>query len=274
MERIPGWPDRAIGDLAARQCSIVTRRQLLDLGVSADAIDRALRRGRLHRVHHGVYSLLEERARPALAAEQAAVFACGTSAVLSHASAAKLHGLRLPQPVRDVHVTVTAGAHPRTRRGLIVHRTRALGPGERHRTQRLPVTSIARTLLDLAELYPERQLAPLVDQALRKTSRAKLPEGVARHPTRPGAPRLRGLLDPARPSADVWSKAEARLRRAIERAGLPAPESNVPLGNYVADLLWREQRVIVEYDSDPYHTGPHAFDHDRTRHNDLAAHGG
>jgi len=54
---------------------------------------------------------------------------------------------------------------------------------------------------------------------------------------------------------------------------LPTPEANVAIGSYVADLLWREQRVIVEYDSEHYHSGPAVFNSDRTRHNDLSAHG-
>ena len=104
-----------------------------------------------------------------------------------------------------------------------------------------------------------------------RTSRARLIETLGRHPQRAGTPRLRRLLDPARPSADTWSKAEARLLAAIRRAGLPTPEANVAVGGYVADLHWREQRVIVEYDSEHYHSGPGVFHSDRSRHNDLSA---
>jgi very-short-patch-repair endonuclease len=266
-----GWPDRAVGELAGRQRTLITRRQLLDLGASADAIDRALRRGRLHRVHHGVYSLVPQSARPPLAAEQAALLACGPTAVLSHHSAARVHGLRLPAFPTAVHVTVTDSdrCHP----GIVVHTTTVRGPQDRHRVQGLPATSVARTLIDLAPTLSDRALAPVVDQALRKTSRTKLIEALDRHPRRPGVPRLRRLLDPARPSADTWSKAEARLLAGIRRAGLPQPEANVPIGSYVADLLWREQRVIVEYDSELFHSGPGVFHSDRTRHNDLSAHG-
>ncbi len=159
----------------------------------------------------------------------------------------------------------------RTRPGIQIHTTAAIDPKERHRAQGLPVTSIARTLVDLAPLFSSRQLAPLVDQALRLTSRARLLEAVDRHPRRPGTPRLRRLLDPARPSADTWSQAEAKLLAAIRRAHLPTPEANVEVGHYVADLLWREQRVIVEYDSEHYHSGPGVFHDDRARHNDLSA---
>ncbi len=265
-----GWPDRAIGEIAGRQQTDVSRAQLLALGASSEAIARALARGRLHRVHQGVYSLVPARARPPLAAEQAALLACGPSAVLSHQSAARLHGLRLPSRAGAIHVTTTE-SHRRSRAGVVVHRTQTLHRGEHHRVQGLPTTSIARTLVDLAPLYRARQLAPLVDQALRLASRARLLETLDRHPRRPGTQRLRRLLDPARPSADTWSKAEARLLAAIRRAHLPMPEANVRVGGYVADLLWREQRVIVEYDSEHYHSGPGVFHSDRARHNDLSA---
>ena len=265
-----GWPDRAIGEIAGRQHTDISRRQLLALGVSSEAIVRAVARGRLYRVHQGVYSLLPPRARPPFAAEHAALLACGPSAVLSHHSAARLHGLRLPDHEAAVHLTTTE-SHRRDRAGIVVHRTRILDRRDHHRVQGLPATSIARTLVDLAPLYSARQLAPLVDQALRLTSRARLAKMVDRHPHRPGVPRLRRLLDPARPSEDTWSKAEARLLAAIRRAHLPTPEANVAIGGYVADLLWREQRVIVEYDSEHYHSGPGVFHHDRARHNDLSA---
>jgi very-short-patch-repair endonuclease len=181
-----------------------------------------------------------------------------------------LHGLRLPSRVNLIHVTTTE-SHRRNRAGVVVHRTTNLDPRDCNRVQGLPTTSVARTLVDLAPLHGARQLAPLVDQALRLTSRARIIEALDRHPRRPGTPRLRRLLDPARPSADTWSKAEARLLGGIRRAGLPMREANVAVGGYVADLRWREQRVILEYDSEHYHSGPGLFHSDRSRHNDLSA---
>lgn len=265
-----GWPDRAIGQIAGRQHTDISRQQLLALGLSPDTIARALARRRLHPVHQGVYSLVPAGARPPLAAEQAALLACGPAAVLSHHSAAQLHGLRLATRAGAMHVTTTE-SHRRTRAGIIVHRTAILHPGEHHRVLGLAATSVARTLVDLAPLHSARQLAPLVDQALRSTSRARIIETLERHPRRPGTPRLLRLLDPARPSAETWSLAEARLLAAIRRAHLPTPEANVQIEGYVADLLWRRQRVIVEYDSQHYHSGPGVFHSDRSRHNDLSA---
>jgi very-short-patch-repair endonuclease len=271
------WPDRAIAELANQQRTIITSAQLRGLGVAPRTIATAAARGRLHRVHHGVYSLVLARSRPRLAAEQAAQLAGGPRSVLSHHSAAALHGLRLPvrtAAADDVVALTVTGPHRRGPRGIVVHRTLTLHSQERHRVQGLPCTSIARTLVDLAPRFTEAQLEPLVDQALRRTSATKLTEAVRRHPGRPGVPRLRRLLDPDRPSAESWSRAEARLRAALVRAGVPAPESNVAFGDYVPDLLWREHRVAVEYDSEEFHDGRSAFHHDRTRHNDLTAQGG
>jgi hypothetical protein len=81
---IHGWPDRAVSALGADQRTIVTRRQLLELGVSRQATTRAIARGRLYPIHRGVYSLVARSALPPLALEQAAILACGPNAVLSH----------------------------------------------------------------------------------------------------------------------------------------------------------------------------------------------
>jgi hypothetical protein len=270
---VAGWPDAATAEIAERQHSIVARTQLLELGIAASAIDRARRRGRLHRIHHGVYSLLLRRARPALAVQQAALLACGSTAVLSHHTAAALHGLRLPDQGRGAPAHVTVIDADRRHAGLVIHTTIELHPQERVRVQGLATTSIARTLIDLAPLLTDATLEPLLDQALRRTSATKLTEALNRHPRRPGTPRLRALLHPDRPSADTWSRAEARLLAAIRRAGLPAPEANVALDSYVPDLLWREQQVAVEYDSEEIHFGRAAFYADRTRHNELTSRG-
>jgi very-short-patch-repair endonuclease len=271
---VPGWPDAAIAALAAGQQTIIDSAQLRELGVSSSAVDRALRRGRLHRVHRGVYSLVPAHGRPPFAGEHAAVHAGGPRAVLSHATAARLHGIGIDARRADtaVHLTVVA-THRYSRTGLIVHRARALDPAEHHRLHGLPVTSLARTVLDLAPVLGETTLAAIIDRALTRTSATKLREAVARHPGRPGTARVAALLDPARPSADTWSAAERRLLTLIRRAELPTPEANVSLGRYTPDLLWRAERVVVEYDSDEFHSGPAAVRWDTARHNELTAMG-
>jgi very-short-patch-repair endonuclease len=269
------WPHRAIAKLAARHFTIVTNQELRELGLDRRTITRALRRGQLFEVHRGVYSLSLPRARPPHAAEQAALLACGPRAVLSHHTAARLHQLRISH-IPTLHVTIVGeGRHRRRRPGLDVHRTLTLPPGERKLVNGLAVTGLDRTLIDLAPLISDRGLEHLLDQALRQTSATAIGAALDRHSGRPGTRRLRALLRPDRPSSDTWSRCEERLRRLIRLAGLPSPEANVALGRdgYVPDLLWREPRVIVEYDSWEFHSSRRAFDGDRERHNQLTADG-
>jgi very-short-patch-repair endonuclease len=274
-QAVPGWPDARVAAIAVRQQTMVTRAQLRELGASPGAIERALRRGRLHRVHHGVFSLVAAGARPPLAAEHGALLACGPNAVLSHETAARLHGLPTAGSgtPAEIHLTLVGGDRGRRRPGLRVHRTESLHPSEHHRLHALPVTSVARTALDLAAGLGGPALERLVERALSQTSATKLSELLQRHPGRPGSSAIRQLLDPARPSAEVWSRAEARLLDLIRTTDLPVPEANVLLGRFRPDLLWRPQRVIVEFDSYAHHSSQRAFRADRERHNSLAADG-
>lgn len=269
---MPAWPDHAVGELAARQRTIFTRSQLLALGIPPRTIGAALTRSRIHRVHRGVYSLVPRAARPAFAAEQAALLACGPTAVLSHHSAARLHGLRAPEPA-EIDITISGGDRGRSHVGVRIHRTQCLERPDHVRAGGLALTSVARTVVDLAPILNDRALELLIDEALKRTSRTKLADALLRHRGRPGTPRLAALLDPDRPSSDTWSQREERLLRLVRQAGLPPPEANVPLDRtgLIPDLLWREQRVIVEYDSYEHHAGPAAFHHDRDRHNHFTS---
>jgi predicted transcriptional regulator of viral defense system len=267
------WPDRAIGELAAHQQTLVTHAQLRGLGVSASAISRALGRGRLHRVHRGVYSLVLPSVRPRRAPERAALLVHGAAAVLSHHTAASLHGLG-GFVVPEVHVTLVGAERRALHVGIVIHRTEVLHPQERHRLNGLWVTSVARTVLDLCPHLDERPLELLFDEVLvhHKTSRSKLEEALERHPGRAGTARLRLLLDPERPTSWTRSPREERLFQMLRSAKVPMPETNVWLtANYRPDLLWREQRLIVEYDGQEWHMGRRRFHSDRTRHNDLSA---
>lgn len=266
-----GWPYREIAWLAARQETMITHAQLIDLGVAAGSVASAVGLGRLYRVHQGVYSIVPPAARPRLAAERAAILACGPAAVVSHWSAAWLHGLSERRP-ETVQITVV-GERGRRRRGLDVHRTRVLERPDRTRVGGLPATTVVRTLIDLSPALADGQLEPLLDRALRTASHAAVRSALQRAKGRPGTERVRALLDPNRPSADAWSAAERRLLELIRTSGLPQPECNVPLGDHgrVPDLLWRVERVIVEYESWEFHSGPASFHDGHERHNELTA---
>jgi very-short-patch-repair endonuclease len=268
------WPDRAIAALAARQRALVTYRQLIALGASRTAIAGAVRRGRLHRIHHGVYALVPAAVLPALALEQAALLACGPRALLSHRTAAALWGV-LDCAAGCVEVTIVGGDAGRRRSGIAVHRVRALDRRDVRRHERLPLTAPARTLLDNAPSLPDRQLERAFDEALarRLTSRTALREMLARHPTRAGAPRLRALLEEGRAPTFTRSEAEERLLNLLRLGGLPAPECNATLGRFEVDFLWRRERVVLEVDGYAFHAARRCFEADRRRDNELHAAG-
>lgn len=154
----------AIVRLAARQHGVVARRQLFALGFGRGAIEKRLARGRLHRVHPGVYAV----GRPDLPPGgiwAAAVLACGPDVVLSHRSAAALWGLH-PRVASRVDITA-AGRRRRNRPGIRLHQPRILHDDEHTVRLGIPTSTVARTLLDLAGVVPPRRLRQAFDQAER-----------------------------------------------------------------------------------------------------------
>lgn len=265
--------DRAIGELAVRQHCVATRRQLLALGMSPDAIDNRLRDCRLRPLYRGVY--LVGPVPPPHARAMAAALACGDRAVLSHRSAAHLWGL-LPYPAheRTPHVTIPdPNADPR--RGIRLHRVSHIGGREVTRRHRIPVVTPARALLDLAAIVDERELERAFAEALarRRVTRAAVEAVLVRNGRRAGTGALRTLMRADDPPPFTRSEAEERLLRLIRGSALPRPVVNARLGPYEADFLWREQRLIVEVDGFQFHSSRQAFESDRRRDAELQARG-
>jgi very-short-patch-repair endonuclease len=275
-------PDRGVGDvagsasavarLARKQHGIVTRTQLLELGIDADTIKRRVRAGRLRVVYRGVY--LVGPIIPVLARQMAAVLACGIEAVLSHRSAAAIWNL-LPYPASSGAVHVTVVAADRRRPGIRIHRVQELPRDEITTQHGIAVTTPARTILDLAASVTAAEL----EQALAKaesdhrTSRRQLALLLARYPRRRGTRRLRRLLERHTRPALTRSQAERRLLDLIRKAGLPAPEVNFMTERYELDLYWPEHRFAVEIDSLWTHGSASSFEADRRRDAELAADG-
>jgi very-short-patch-repair endonuclease len=259
--------ERTIGALADRQRGLVTHVQLIAAGLSRKAIERRVRSGRLRVLHRGVYAVghavLPEHAR-----ELAAVLACGTGALLSHYAAAALWGMRVPLD-GPVDVTVVA-RNPGRRTGVVVHRVAALDPTDITRREGIPVTSPARTVLDLAGSLSAREVERTFDEG--RIQGVIAPRAIsavlARYPRRPGAEVLRELTDPHRRRVITRSGSERLFLALIRRARLPLPECNVQLGAFSADFLWREQGLVVELDSYGFHTTRGAFERDHAK--DLA----
>jgi very-short-patch-repair endonuclease len=252
--------DRAVAAIAARRHGVVVQGELLRAGLGRGAVAHRVATGRLTRLHRGVFlvgPLPGEWTR-----EVAAVLAIGPDAALSHRSAAALWGVR---PRGDGPVDVIAARKARLRPGIRVHRTARLPADDVWERRGIRVTSPVRTLLDLATVLPRLELERAVEQAeiLRLLTRTQL------------EPRARGLLRrilaDAHEPAFTRSEAEARLLALIRKARLPAPETNVRIGGYEVDFVWREQKLVVEVDGFAYHSTREAFERDRRKDADLQA---
>lgn len=185
-------------EIATRQHGAVSRAQLREAGVSDGAINRRIASRRLHPVHRGVY-LVGHLARAPLAAEAAALLACGPGSVLSHRTAGWFWHLLAERPAR-VEVTV-AGRARAERPGIRLHRIADL-PREQVRIREgMAVTSPARTLLDLAAVLTPRALAIAFDRARdeRAVSMSEIGSLLERYRGRRGTKRLRASTRP-RPS--------------------------------------------------------------------------
>jgi very-short-patch-repair endonuclease/predicted transcriptional regulator of viral defense system len=256
--------DRAIAALAARQYGLVTRRQLRGLGLGDTAVTKRAVAGRLHRVHRGVYAV-GHRVLPPRGAWMAATLACGDGAVLSHASAAALWEIRPTSGV--VHVTVpTAGG--RRRPGLCVHRDPALGAEEITTRAGIPVTTVARTLLDLAGTLPARALHRALDEAAvtRRLDLSRLDALLERHAGHHRAAKLRAALDSHRPGTTLTrSELEERFLALCRAHELPQPAVNAAVARLEVDFLFAAARLVVETDGWRFHGTRAAFERDRRR---------
>jgi very-short-patch-repair endonuclease len=266
-------PEDIIGALAEEQHGVVARRQLLEAGLTSNLVRMRVNRGRLHPVHRGVY-LVGPPVAPHLQ-EMAAVLACGEGAVVSHRSAAALWEL-LPHPGLSVPVDITIPILDRGHRpGIHAHRTATLDPSEVTERSRVPVTTAARTLLDLAGELRMRELERLFVQVEREQLSApgEIGQLIARHPRRAGVGLLRALLSGEAAPALTRSQAEERFLALVRKAHLALPEANVGVGGYEADFLWRSQRLAVEVDGFEFHSSRRAFTRDRRRDSILSLKG-
>jgi very-short-patch-repair endonuclease len=244
----------------------VSRQQLLAAGVEATAIKRRLRSGRLELLHRGVYGLPQTSELP-LAAETAALLACGEGAVLSHHSAATLWGLR-PGIARPVHVTIPGQRGCPAPKGVIVHRSTTLTPADVAVHEGLPVTSPARTFLDVAPALTDRDVERILDEgvfALRIVTIAAVRGAVARAGGHPGRARLSRVALGRAHSTRTDSPPEERLLQLIRAAGLPEPRLQAPVLGYRLDFFWPDLRLAVEVDAYGTHGSRSRFEADRRR---------
>jgi hypothetical protein len=260
----------AIGELARSQHGVVTLGQLKSAGLGKAAVAKRVKAGRLHRIHRGVYAVGHDRLT-GYGRTTAAVLAYGPRAVASHRTAGGLQGLREDNSARtDVSLPLQS---VRSRPGINAHAAATLRAEDVTKRHGIPCTTVARTLLDLADVVPRRQVERALEQAeiMRVFDLDELHDVLAHANGRRGAGVLRDLLaelddEPGLTANDL----EDRFLALCRAAGLPPPAVNrwiaIDDGPPIkADFVWTTQRLIVETDGWGSHGTRRRFEGDRRR---------
>jgi very-short-patch-repair endonuclease len=257
--------------LAGRRYGIVTGKQLREAGLSRQGVRRRVEAGWLVRLYEGVYAV----GHTALTDKSlliAAVYACGPTALASHHSAGALWGvLRWPQ---KLEVTAPRGCKPK--KGMTVHRSRLIHDEDRALIDHIPVTSLARTLVDLADVLPEKRLADAVHEAevQRLFDLSSVERVLDRLPGRKGRHKLRRVLvayDDVQPF--TRNRAERYVVELCASHGLPRPQVNTWVEGHEVDFYWPQAALALEFDGAAVHRTRRAFHADRRRDRALAVHG-
>lgn len=261
---------RPLFELATRQYGVVSTRQLAELGYSKSSVSKAAKAGRLRRVHRGVYVVGYE---PLTwhGACSAAVLAA-RPAVASHLSAGWIWGLLRNRP-GTLHLT--APTSRRTKRSFVVHLA-DLPPRDRTIRDQIPVTSFARTALDLAAMLSINRLERVIERSEERGvfDLGPLLELLDRAGHHRGAPKLRRVLAAYRHSPTFKrSDLEGSFLELVKGAGLPTPSMNFNVAGYELDAYWEPERFVVELDVYETHGSRAAFERDRLRQEELKLRG-
>jgi very-short-patch-repair endonuclease/predicted transcriptional regulator of viral defense system len=270
VERAGVEREAALAALASRQHGVVSRRQLIALGFGRQAILRRLQARRLRRLHPGVYAVGHWALTPA-SRHLAAVLACGPGALLSHRSAGVRHRL-LYSGGQGVEVTAPRSRAPRA--GLEMHRTRHIHPDDRAEQDGIPVTSVARTIVDLAAVLDDRRLTAVVNEAevQRVFDLEQIEAAIERANGRAGPKRLKRVLaNYTEPPGYSTNKAEALFMALCTRHDLPRPQ-RIAVAGYELDFYWPDAPLAVEVDGRAIHGTRKAFEEDRKRDRVLGSH--
>jgi Protein of unknown function (DUF559)/Transcriptional regulator, AbiEi antitoxin len=249
--------DLRVAEVACRQHGMVHAYQLAAAGMDRNAIDYRVKIGRLHLRHRGVYAVGHVPPSPHARA-MAAVLACRPGSFLSFESGGALWAMGIRWgPIIDV-----TAAMKHRHKGIRVHRSRTLTDADVTVHFGIPVTTPARTLLDLAEVLDTPSLTRAVNEArLRhKSTLPELRELLTRSPGR-ATRRLRPFLEDT--TGPTRSAFEDAFRRFVARYDLPTPEINQVVAGEEVDFLWRRERLIVELDGREFHQ--HRFEEDREK---------
>jgi very-short-patch-repair endonuclease len=253
---------------------MATHRQLVAVGIRGSAIGRRVASGRLERVYTGVYAV-GHRQRTREARWIAAVMACGRGAVLSHLDAAALWGI-YDACGEEIHVTTTTRS-AREISGIRAHRARRFDAADVTVKDGIPVTTVARTIIELTDVLASDRVLRAIREAeyLKLLDLDTLIAAVQRAHGRHRLSVLKAALARHRPGQIVRRELEHRFLELVHEVGLPEPQTNVKIRTrrreYEVDCLWRDQGVAVELDGRAAHARETAFESDRTRDAALTA---
>ena len=266
--RLYGVLAAPVPQLGAGQHGVLALGQLQALGLTTNAVQKRAAAGRLFRIHRGVYALAPGSLLSREGRWMAAVLASGPGAALSHRSAAHLHGLR-PTSRERIDVIVP-GASARTVPGVDVHRSMTLTDQDVTAVNSIPVTILARMMLDLSAVVDQRAVERVIEEANVRGvfDLWAVNDQLERNPKHPGVPRLRAALGPER--AGLTDSELDELFVAIWwPTGLPRPQTRFHIdpgdgGPLVrADFAWPEAKFDLELDGGRYHAS------DRRRRRDY-----
>jgi very-short-patch-repair endonuclease len=249
-------------ELARRQWGVVTREQLMQSGLRTRGISDWVRSGRLVRLHRGIYAYGHDRLRVE-GRWLAAVLACGPGAVLSHGSGAGLWEIRQSNSA-FIDVTVPSRAGRIRRKGIRVHRSGRLTSEEVAMRSGIPVTTVARTLLDLADVLDGQALRRAVTEAEYR-GRFDLTSLNAVVEANPGRRGRRVLEAAGARRHRTRSPLEDRFLRFMERYGVEDPRTNAWIEGHEVDFVWTRAGLVVELDGVAAHTTRAALNADRLR---------
>jgi very-short-patch-repair endonuclease len=251
----------------------VTHRQLAAVGIRGTSVTRRVAAGRLVRLYRGVFAVGHLQRTPE-ARWIAAVMACGRGAALSHLDAAALWRIYESRGT-TIHVTTTRS--PRTLPGIHAHRARTLDPADMTVKDGIPVTTVARTVIDLTDLLPSDRILRAMREAeyLKLLDMDTLIAAVQRANGRRRLNELTQAIERHRPGQIVREELEHRFLELVHAAGLPDPHTNVKVRTrrrtYEVDCLWPDEGVAVELDGRAAHIRAAAFEEDRARDAALTA---
>jgi len=264
--------DAALAALAGTQQAILKLEQICELGLGAAAVRQRAAAGRLHRQYRGVYSIVPRNLLTREGRWLAAVFAAGPGAVLSHRSAAALHGLR---PFSGVTIDVTIPTRTmRKQPGIRIHRSTTLTEKDVTIVDGIPCTTVARTLLDLADVENRRGLERAFDQSeiAGAFDLRAIEDQLERNFTRRAAGLVRAVLEEHYIGrTPTWNELEEAVLTVCRAAGVPEPEVNqwlvLPDGGQAIrpDFMWRRERVVLEADGRATHGTSQRFERDRRK---------